>query len=50
MPFGCEVVENRSAVFGPQIFAGLKIQKVLRQFVTIIYPLPRGQVWLSSVV
>jgi len=38
LPYSSEVVENTSAVFGPQILAGWKLQNVLRQFVTVVYP------------
>jgi len=51
LPLSCEVVKNRSEVFGPQIFAGWKTKtNILRQFVTVVYAPPCGKVWLSFVV
>ena len=35
---------------GPQIFAGWRLQTFLRQFVTVVYSLLSGKVWLSSMV
>jgi len=44
----------KSSKIGPQFwapnFCGWKFQKVLRQFITVVYPRPCGKVWLSSVV
>ena len=42
LPLSCEVVENRSTVFGPH-FTGRRTQKFLRRLVTKVYPLPCGK-------
>jgi len=40
----CEVVENRSTVVGSR---RVEDPNILRQFVTVVYSLPCGKVWLS---
>ena len=42
LPLSCEVVESSSTVFGLHFFAEWRTRKKLRQFATVVYPLPWG--------
>ena len=46
----CEVVKNRSTVFGAPNYCGVEALKILRLFITVVYPIPCDKVWLSYVV